>query len=75
MIYDLQFISDGVIYQFMQAFMNDMNKGCGCSTVDEYSGWNCVPMYHFRDGTSTISTRFVSGLMPTHFMPAASYSF
>ena len=36
----------------MQALMKLMNKGCGCRTVDEYSGWNCVPMYHFNDGIS-----------------------
>ena len=56
------------------ALINDINNGCGCSTVDEYSGWNCVPIYHFLSGISTISTRSVAGLMPTHFMPAASYS-
>ena len=37
--------------------MNDMNKGCGCSTVEEYSGWNCVPIYQRFSGISTISTR------------------
>lgn len=34
-----------------------MNSGCGVRTVDEYSGWNCVPMNHFKEGISTISTR------------------
>ena len=42
--------------------MNDMNSGCGCNTVDEYSGWNCVPIYHRFSGISTISTRFAAGL-------------
>lgn len=43
------------------------------STVLPYSGWNCVPTNHFKVGISTISTRSDSGLIPTHFMPAASY--
>ena len=54
------------------ALMNDTNNGCGCSTVLLYSGWNCVPMYHFNVGISTISTKSDSGLIPTHFMPASS---
>ena len=34
-----------------------MKRGCGCSTVLLYSGWNCVPTYQRCFGTSTISTR------------------
>ena len=56
----------------MAALTNDRNSGCGCSTVLLYSGWNCVPMYHFSVGISTTSTRSDSGLTPTHFMPAVS---
>ena len=47
-------------------------SGCGSNTVEEYSGWNCVPMNHFREGISTISTRLFSGLRPTHCIPAFS---
>ena len=25
---------------YLQALTKLMNKGCGCSTVEEYSGWN-----------------------------------
>ena len=58
----------------LQAFMNDMNNGWGWSTVELYSGWNCVPMYHRLSGISTISTSPEAGLVPTHFIPAFSNS-
>ena len=48
------------------------NNGCGLSTVLWYSGWNCVPMYHFSPGISTISTSPLSGFLPTQSMPAFS---
>ena len=63
-------------YHFSKhAFTKLMNKGCGFSTVEEYSGWNWVPMYHFFSGISTISTKSAAGLIPTHCMPFFSYSF
>ena len=68
-------VSFGMVYNVvLHALMNDMNSGCGWSTVDEYSGWNCVPMYQRFSGISTISTRSAAGFTPTHFMPAVSYS-
>ena len=32
-------------YKVLQALMKLMKSGCGCSTVEAYSGWNCVPIY------------------------------
>ena len=52
---------DNDLYLSIAALMNDTNNGCGCSTVLLYSGWNCVPMYHFNVGISTISTKSDSG--------------
>lgn len=56
----------------MAAAMNDLNIGLGESTVLEYSGWYCVPMYQRFDGISTTSTRCAFGFSPTHSMPALS---
>ena len=53
-------------------FMKSRNKGEGESTVEEYSGWYCVPMNHLSEGISTTSTSPVSGFLPTHCIPACS---
>ena len=56
----------------LQALTKSTKRGCGASTVLLYSGWNWVPTYQRLEGTSTISTKPLSGLMPLHFIPAAS---
>ena len=63
-----------IYYLSIAALINDMNKGCGFNTVLLYSGWNCVPIYHFSPGISMISTKSDSGLTPTQRMPAFSNS-
>ena len=55
-----------------KVFTKSINNGCGCRTVVEYSGWNCVPTNQRRPGISTISTRSLSRFRPTQRIPAAS---
>ncbi len=55
----------------MQALIKSTNKGLGLSTVLLYSVELSAEI-HFLLLSSTISTNWVSGLMPAHFMPAVS---
>ena len=61
-----------LLSDFIASRMKSRKRGCGWSTVLEYSGWNCAPMYQRSSGISTISTRFDSGFRPTQCMPADS---
>ena len=61
-------------HNYRQALMKLMKRGWGWRTVEEYSGWNWVPIYQRRFGISTTSTSCAAGLTPTHCIPWASYS-
>lgn len=71
----LLLISNDYFFSFsIAAFTKATNNGCGCNTVLLYSGWNWVHKPPLQCRNFTISTKSDSGLIPTHFMPAASYS-
>ena len=56
---------------FSAAAMKPLNRGCARLGRLLNSGWNCAPRWKSRPGSSTVSTRRPSGLVPEMTRPAS----